>query len=686
MSVNFKLRYLSLAVLSSLSTLAIAAETTSTQPSQATVLDEIVVSERQGNKIQTNLVTTREMDESTATDMRGLLSKESSIDFSGGNGSSQFLTIRGMGQNSVDIKIDNAYSDSQILYHQGRFIVDPSLLKSISVQKGAGAASAGIGATNGAIIAKTVDALDLLKNTDKPYGFKLNTGYNSNNGISYGATVFGQYGNFDALFSYNRVDDQDYKAGKDFVNWEGKNLVPYSGLDKRNYLLKFGATFGDHRIVLSHLQDQQRGIRLVREEFALNSDRLTLTRQAPAYRVTTLQNTNLEYTATNLGFISKLTANAYFMKNERYSANDSGCGYCGNIAGPTTTVINTRGANINLDSPIGEHSLLKYGLNYRYQDIKPDRYLNEYYPYQKSNKTDIGAYVESINYLGDFTLTAGLRYDYFDAQGTYGKSVSHGKLNPSFNVIYEPIENLSFSLTHNYATRSPRLYDALLTHGKRGVVAIAENTVAERARNTELGFNYKYQGFTVSASYFWQKINDAIINPVSRHVLKDSNGKDITPSRISYTENVGYVKNHGYEINLAYQYEGWNAYFGVSHSKPRFYTSISSPNVEFGAPVGTTLTTGLSYRFNNPNLELGWKSRIVKGTNTSIFVGESPVKRPGYGVHDIYLNWKPLTNDSMNINVAVNNLFNKFYYPHSQRGQTLPGAGRSLTFGMNYTF
>lgn len=132
------------------------------------VLDTVTVKgDRQGSKIKTNIVTLRQKDESTATDLRELLKEEPAIDFGGGNGSSQFLTLRGMGQNSVDIKVDNASSDSQMLYHQGRFIIDPALVKIVSVQKGAGSASAGIGATNGAIITKTVDAEDLLKGLDK---------------------------------------------------------------------------------------------------------------------------------------------------------------------------------------------------------------------------------------------------------------------------------------------------------------------------------------------------------------------------------------------------------------------------------------------------------------------------------------------------------------------------------------
>ena len=146
--------------------------------------------------------------------MRELLKEEPAIDFGGGNGSSQFLTLRGMGQNSVDIKVDNASSDSQMLYHQGRFIIDPALVKIVSVQKGAGSASAGIGATNGAIITKTVDAQDLLKGLDKNWGVRLSSGYASNDGVNYGASVFGKAGNFDGLFSYSRNDEKDYEPAK----------------------------------------------------------------------------------------------------------------------------------------------------------------------------------------------------------------------------------------------------------------------------------------------------------------------------------------------------------------------------------------------------------------------------------------------------------------------------------------
>lgn len=690
------------------------------------VLDTVTVKgDRQGSKIRTNIVTLQQKDESTATDMRELLKEEPSIDFGGGNGTSQFLTLRGMGQNSVDIKVDNAYSDSQILYHQGRFIVDPALVKVVSVQKGAGSASAGIGATNGAIIAKTVDAQDLLKGLDKNWGVRLNSGFASNEGVSYGASVFGKEGNFDGLFSYNRNDEKDYEAGKGFRNVNGGKTVPYSALDKRSYLAKIGTSFGgdDHRIVLSHMKDQHRGIRTVREEFTVtNNSRLTLARQAPAYRETTQSNTNLAYTGKDLGFVEKLDANAYVLEKKRYSADDKDNGYAGNVKGPNHTRITTRGMNFNFDSRLAEQTLLKYGINYRHQEIKPQAFLNSKFSipttekkngqdvakspeqlekdkkdmalvhsYKLSNptKTDTGAYIEAIHEIDGFTLTGGLRYDRFKVKTHDGKTVSSSNLNPSFGVIWQPHEHWSFSASHNYASRSPRLYDALQTHGKRGIISIADGTKAERARNTEIGFNYNDGTFAANGSYFWQTIKDALANPQNRHVS----------AAVREAVNAGYIKNHGYELGASYRTGGLTAKVGVSHSKPRFYDThpknLLSANPEFGAQVGRTWTASLAYRFQNPNLEIGWRGRYVQKAVGSILVSGQKdrsgklenVVRQGFGVNDVFANWKPLGKDTLNVNLSVNNVFNKFYYPHSQRWtNTLPGVGRDVRLGVNYKF
>lgn len=697
---NFKLLPVSAMVFSTLYVGAVFAENKDT-----TNLETINVTDNQGLKVQTNVVTAQQKDETVETDLRGLLKNEPAISIGGGNGTSQYLYIRGMGQNSIDVKVDNAYSDSQIHYHQGRHMLDPALVKIVSVQKGAGSASAGIGQTNGAIIAKTLDALDLLKNSNKNFGAKIGAGVSTNHAHNYNATVFAKGEIFDVLISGNRVKEGEYEGGKGYVNHFNTDRVPYSALDKTSYLLKLGATVGDHRFVLSHMSEQHEGERLVREEFdtapvGTPNNRLTLDRQAPADRKMKVTNTNLEWTGKNLGFAQEVTANVYQLVHSRWSANDKGNGYAGGNKNTTSTKVKvvTTGGNINFDSTIHENVLLKYGVNYRHQEVKPHAKFKANLVNQE--KVDTGLYVEAI--MAPFekiTLTTGLRYDHFNFKAMDGKKRSDGAFNPSIGIIYEPIEHLSFSASHNYATRSPRMQDAIMSHGDRSIVTIGDNTKAEQARSTEIGFNYNDGTFSFDGSYFWQHIKDA---------LGTTAGRDNHGNAAQAIVNAGKIKNRGYELNAGYHHNGFTARIGVAHSKPRFYSetrwqtnrqgvleeiSLLSGNPEYASVIGRTWTASLSYRFTQPNLEVGVHHRIVEKVKASdnYFITGGTLKtgaasgKDGYNVTDITLNWKPFNDDRMNVNFAVDNVANKLYKAHAQRG-AFPGRGREYRLGVNYTF
>ncbi|WLF83863.1 TonB-dependent receptor domain-containing protein [Moraxella sp. ZY210820] len=729
--ILFKLSLLTSAILSC--SVAMAQQTVETKQ----VLPTIEVTAQQGTKYKTNVVTTEVKNESTETDLRGLLKEEPAIEISGGNGTSQYYAIRGMGQNSIDVKVDNTYSDSQILYHQGRFMLDPSLVKIVEVQKGAGSASAGIGATNGAIIAKTVDALDLLENSDKDYGFKIHGGYNSNDGHNYGATAFAKAGNFDFLLSANRIDEDDYKGGKGYKNSSNSDVVTNSALDKIGGLAKIGVTAGNHRFVISHMHEQHEGDRGIRQEFDMAETRLAVAslngrQRAAGLRLAeatgrkdnqgrdtfyvvrangqpvlqneasdtkiTQQTTNLEWTATDLGLVDKATANVYFMEKERKSADDTANGYAGNVPGATVTTIKTKGANVNFDWKVADDTILKTGVNYRHQEISPHEFnqnirnLDNTGTITLSNpeKTDTGAYVEVISEIADtVTLTGGLRYDHFKFKAMDGKTVSSDDINPSIAIKWTPIQGLSLNANHHYATRSPRMYDALLTHGYRGITTIADGTTAERAKNTEVGINYTHtfandSTLSANASYFWQRIDDAVINPQDRHTTADR-------TTIREIENAGYITNKGFEIDFTYRINGLTVKAGMADSDPVFHavkqSNNNDMNPEFGAKVGRTWTSSIAYRFNQPNLELGVRNRTAEKSDKSLREGIITAQRDGYSVTDIFANWKPLANDRLNVNFAINNITDDNYRLHSQRANAgLPATGRDFRVGFNYTF
>lgn len=709
---SFKLLPLSSAVLSALFAGSALAQTAS---NDTAVLDTVVVTDNQGLKVKSNVVTTQVKDESVETDLRGLFKNEPSISMGGGNGTSTFLYLRGMGQNSIDVKVDNAYSDGQIHYHQSRHMLDPALVKVVAVQKGAGSASAGIGQTNGAIVAKTIDAEDLLKNSgNENIGAKLNAGYSTNDGHNYGVSAFGKTGIFDFVAALNVVNENDYKAGKGYTNAiNGSNRVLFSALDKESYLVKLGVNLEKHRFVLSHMHEQHQGIRAIREEFSVDSlnaggplQGTSLVGQAPRERKMSVSNTNFEWKAKDLGFIQEANANVYYLVHGRWSADDSKNAYAGghpnnpslsrNPEGqPTKTTINTIGANLNLDSYLGDNFLLKYGVNYRHQEVKPNTYFRPNMVNQE--KRDVGVYVEGITGIIDkVTLTTGLRYDHFNFKGMDGKKASDGAFNPSVSLIYEPIQYLNFSTSHNYATRSPRMADAILSQGNRGIVSIGQDTKAEKARNTEIGFNYDNGTFAFEGSYFWQHIKDALVRSDARAAAHACN----SPTDTCYSEyiNGGIIKNKGYELATSLRHMGFTARVGVSHSQPRFYGSKFKADPDYAAVIGRTWTASLSYLFEKANLEVGVHHRqiekVKKEDNLLIIndtVGPATSNKQGYGVTDLTANWKPFGSNKMNVNFAMNNVGNKKYYSHAQRGgrSGIAGfyaAGREYRVGVNYTF
>lgn len=758
---KFQLLPLTLAVSAAFTTTAFAAVS---QP-KVVLAGDTVVSDRQGAKIKTNVVTLREKDERTATDLRGLLQDEPAIGFGGGSGTSQFVSIRGMGHNAIDLKIDNAYQDGQLHYHQGRFMLDPEMVKVVSVQKGAGFASAGIGATNGAIVTKTLDANDLLANSSNPnFGAKVKADYSSNKGHGYGVSAFGKaqtgLGQVDALVSYNQVNDGDYKGGKGYTNLLGNDVVTRSALDKSSYLVKAGLTAGDHRFVVSHLNEVHKGIRGVREEFDFANRALTLDieknkkkrteeelqaeldkkyagkgyklgsktpdgkkynvvdangklvadldRNNPTQRETYQKLTNLEWTGKNLGFANEVTANVYKLEHGRNSSSDKGNSYIlrdvpdtinDNGDSPSSMHVSAKGANINFDKEFNhsllkgfgvDHTLLKYGINYRHQEAVPPRGIRPGFQHQE--KTDAGIYLEAINQINDFTINTGVRVDRFDFKAMDGKKVGKTDINPSFGVIYDVNPNLSVSGNLIYATRSPRFADAILSRGFRdGVISIDDNAKAEKARNTEIGFNYNNGPYTAFGSYFWQRVDNARATADAIQHPTDNTAK------ITYLGNQGHQTNQGYELGVGYTDGAWRARAGVAYSKPTMHNVKFKANPEYAVRTGRTWTADVAYRLPNPSVELGVRHTLVEAVDakdTSIMSGKFDDKdgailnREGYNVSDIYANWKPYGNDKVNVNFAVNNVFNKNYRPHTQRASidTLPGAGRDFRVGVNFTY
>ncbi|PAX15761.1 TonB-dependent receptor [Vandammella animalimorsus] len=598
----------------------------------------------------------RAQERSTDTDLKEVLADQAAVQFGGGNGVSQWVTIRGMGQDQIDYVVDDASSDAQIFHHQGRFMMDPALVKIIGIEKGTGSASSGIGATSGKIEATTVDALDLLRD-GQDVGFRVNGGINTNKGRNGGLSVYGRSGNFDGLFVGNRVDDQNYKDGS------GRE-IGNSALDGRSFMAKAGVNFSDDlRLTLSHRREQESGLRNLREEFFFDT-----ANDDPAHRRRTVDTTTAALRGGQLGFIDTLDLNASMIRSEQKSG-------AGRRLQASTANIDTNAGNLRLSSRLGAHRI-KYGVNLRQQQA--DSTGSKAAGLGKQEKTDAGLYVEGIWSWHPITLTTGLRYDRFSLKSNEGAKHSDGNVNPSVGLIWDATDTLSFNISHNRASRSPRFYEALLASTP---VRYDRDLKAERSQNSEIGFDWVDGGLAVSGSYFQQKIRD----------LQNFAGMNCVERVCEYrlVRNNGELTNRGYELNSSYRWRDLTARLGVAHSKPKL-NGATYDSVATAIPMGRQWTTGLSYHYRPFNLELGWRGRYAqKGSYINATRGSgTPVSRSGYGVHDLHATWMPLGKDTLHVNFAVHNVADKLYRNHSQRSgnNALPEPGREFRLSVNYRY
>lgn len=595
----------------------------------------------------------RAMQRSTATSMKEIMADQPAVNFGGGAGVAQWVSIRGLGQDRIDYVVDDASSDAQIFHHQGRFMMDPALTKVVTVEKGTGSASSGIGAVGGRIEATTVDARDLLRQ-GQSLGFRANAGARSNKGHNAGFSVYGGNDAVDVLFAGNMVRLKDYKDGT------GRQ-IGNSALDTNSYLLKGALNMGpDVRLSLLHKRETEEGLRNLREEFFFDS-----TTDSPVQRERTITTTTAQLSAKNLGFVSTLDANLTRMVNEQDSAGAAGS----RLSNPSHVEITSNVANLRLSSRLAAGHIIKYGLNLRQQEADSSGARTAGRGSQKKDET--GVYVEGIWDFAPVTLTTGLRHDRFTMTGNEGDKSSGARFNPSIGLIYEVNDALSLNVSHNRASRNPRFYEVLLASR---AVRFAPGLKPEAARNTEIGFDWKGGAFAVKGSYFWQNINNL-------------HNFDTTAGDSRTVVNRGKLENSGYELTGRYRADGLTARLGVSYSTPKL-NGATADSVAVALPMGRQWTSGVSYKFAQPDLEIGWRGRFAEGRSGPPDRSGNPTRRAGYGVHDIHMTWQPLRNDTLTVNVAINNVADRKYSSHSQRssGAALPEAGREFRLGVNYRY
>lgn len=308
-----------------------------------------------------------------------------------------------------------------------------------------------------------------------------------------------------------------------------------------------------------------------------------------------------------------------------------------------------------------------------------------------------GLYIQDHwNINDDLLMSFGVRYDRYDLEqgyGTVGESTDSAGFSPNIGFVYDINDKLALSVGHARAMRGKEIGDGFTNWAAATDVTIDPDLDPERVSNTELGLEYSADNLLMKASVYRSVIDD---------VIADQLGQG------TYYENIGELESTGLELQAAYQLDK----LMLSASISRNNTELNGEQVEGYEHValansrGDTLSLGARYQYS-PKLQFGWNFTYVQDLNDlELFhrmqeigwsSGTEDVDKPGYKVHDIYLTWMPLADDSLTVDLAVQNLFDEYYIDHSSVGDYnhiaswegvggQPEKGRDFRASLKYKF
>ncbi|WP_413665788.1 TonB-dependent receptor [Microbulbifer sp. CNSA002] len=608
-------------------------------------------------------ITPEELDMQQANDLSDIFRQIPSVSVGGSLGIAQKVYVRGMEDTLLNVTVDGAPQTSTLFHHIGRVSIEPELLQKVEVQAGAGEATSGAGAIGGAIRFETKDADDLL-DEDEQFGAIVKGSYFSNDGEKASASVYGKItDNWGLLGSFVTVDRDDMEDGDgDTING--------SASDQDFAFIKLSGDLSENqKLDISFEQREESG------EFSARPNWPALQNE-PLFPLEAERQTfvvNHQYSPSAL---INLETTVYHTKSEvwrelyDYSAS-----------------VESLGFDLRNTSSIGQHTLT-YGIEAREDEV--EGLEGGLYSWLEEGQVRSAYVQDHLQATDALLLSFGLRYDEYELeQVTHNDETDSQGFSPNIGMSYSLTDALTFTAGHATAMRGKEVGDGFTLWAAE----LAPDLDAETVDNTELGLEYSQDGLEIKAAIYRSTIDDVIFDQVGGEI---------------YYENVGELETEGFELSTSYTWDQLfiSAAFSHADSELNGNTVEGYEHNGLANARGNTWNLIANYAIT-PKLELGWNFTLVQDLDDievlqrAVEIGwidsTQTVDKPGYQVHDLYLHWEPLADDSLNVNFAIQNLFNEHYRDHSSVADysEISGwdgvagiyeAGRDIRLSVDYRF
>ncbi len=611
------------------------------------------------------------------------------VEFSGGprrNG--EEIKMRGYDSEGIIIMVDGKKQNFNSA-HDGRFFLDPALVKKVDVVKGPSSAAYGSGGLGGVIAFQTKDAADFLEDGDTE-GFETSIGYQTANEEFFtGITGYKRGDSFDAVASVNFRDSEEIDLGNNRSIFSDDDIL--SGLAKFTYFaddyntFKFDyVNFSGNSIEFNN--PQANGSSSTGTNPTTDSINL-VDKDNTVHQIGLKHNFDGESDAINL------TTNVYYISQnveETYIESSS----LNNVGDVLDRQLETFGFNLDniskLDGYYNNHTL-SYGFELLYdkqEGSDSSRSFRNGVPNANSQK--YGFYIQDEIKVaqpfgldeGELYIIPGVRYDYFkndsgdstvadqNGENFSPKIAANLKLNDNYNIFASWAEAFrSPNLTEIYAQGTHFPLFGTYTNS----FVPNPNLQPEKAKTFEIGGGLNFDSVAQSddsvgfkASHYWTSAD----NYIEQNITAPNFGNPFTcpfpfvagtcSGGTTQFTNVREASIKGFELEFTYLSSLFNATLtgarvnGTNELTGQYLESLS-PFVftaDFNMPIESLdLTAGYFVKVGAPY------DNVATLTDQGGFSN----KRNDYVVHNLYYRYEPKEMPHLTLDFGIDNVLDKTY-------------------------
>lgn len=595
------------------------------------------------------------------------------VEFTGGpRRTGEVPSIRGFSGPDVVVTLDGARQNFNS-GHDGRFFVDPTLLREVEVLRGPSSSLYGSGGLGGVIALRTVRPEDYLDEGEIA-GVTFGAGYQSVNNEN--REVVTGYAkpteDIGFLASVTKLDSGSIELG-DGSKLDRTDDDVISGLAKANW------TFAEHHELEASFQRFQNdaeepnnaqgagGPNLVDKDILSDTWRLNYAYSDPANNLVDLDAVAY-YTDTSV---------------DELRLDSAGAGPAGEVLEREVDTIGARVDNRSRFNLTDDASVqFTYGGEV-YRDEQDSAVDEGPRPTVPEAETElVGLFGQAELRLaepfgalpGDLLVIPGVRFDRYTSSSDVAADNEDQAVSPRIGVSYLPTEWSLLFANYGTAFRAPTINE-LFTSGVHFRIpvggGITNRFVAnpdlepQHTETVEFGVGVDFDDVVrsgdrvqVKATHFRTWGEDFIDQQVNQpEPFVDCN--PFVPGNCNGTTravNIADARLWGNEIEASYENQRVRLQLGFS--------TIDGENEATGEPLGVLtppqLTTDAALKLPEIDSIVGWRMLAADEFDN---VSDPSEERGGYAVHDIYFAWTPSEGvlDGLRVDLGIDNVFDKAY-------------------------